>query len=129
MINQKIKKYLRSHKKIAQLIEALPFLGPTLIGFFVFVLTPVVTAFGYSFTYWDLLTPPKWIGLDNYQFLVQSSLFWKVIKNTFWYIIMYVPAALILPLFAAILLKTRMCFQRTKSFSLRLTQLKTLVKR
>ena len=67
-------------------------------------LGPIVAAFLLSFTSWDLLSPPEWIGFANYKFMFTNKLFWKVIGNTFLYLIMYVPLVLILPLLAAMLL-------------------------
>lgn len=96
--------FLKRHKGIAQFLAAMPFIGPTVIGFTFFVMGPVVASFVLSFTSWDLLTPPKWIGLENYRFMLANSLFWKVIGNTFLYLILYVPLALILPLLIALLL-------------------------
>ena len=100
--------FLRRHKRLAQFVEALPFIGPTLIGFTFFVLGPVLASLVLSFTSWDLISPPQWIGLENYKFMFTNNLFWRVIKNTFLYLILYVPAALVLPLLAALLLNRRL---------------------
>ncbi len=72
---------------------ALCFLLPNLIGFLLFTAWPVVASLGLSFTSWDLLTPPRWVGLDNYVELLgfhQSAEglrandpnFWKYLGNT-----------------------------------------------
>ena len=39
---------------------------PNIIGFVLFMLVPVVATFVLSFTKYDMLTPPKFIGLQNY---------------------------------------------------------------
>jgi multiple sugar transport system permease protein len=96
--------FWKKHKGLSQWLIALPFIGPTLIGFTVFVIGPIIASFVLSFTSWDLLTPPQWIGLENYRFMVGNTLFWTVIQNTFLYLILYVPAAIVLPLLVAILL-------------------------
>jgi multiple sugar transport system permease protein len=103
-----MKKFFQRHRSTAQFATALPFIGPTLIGFTFFVLGPVIASLILSFTSWDLLTTPKWVGLQNYQFMFSNKLFWKVILNTFIYVILYVPAALIIPLLAALLLNRRL---------------------
>src|SRR5688500_12712281 len=42
------------------------FLLPWFIGFFVLTIGPIITSLYLSFTHFDLLTPPRWAGLDNY---------------------------------------------------------------
>ncbi|WP_344983843.1 sugar ABC transporter permease [Deinococcus rubellus] len=81
------------------------FLAPSLLLFAVFVLLPVLAAFGISFSKWDLFTAPHWAGLDNYrQLLFEDKLFHKVLRNTFVYVIGTVPVQMILALFVALLL-------------------------
>ncbi|AZI44369.1 sugar ABC transporter permease [Deinococcus psychrotolerans] len=81
------------------------FLAPSLLLFMVFVLLPVLAAFGISFSSWDLFTAPHWAGLDNYrQLLFEDKLFHKVMRNTFFYVIWTVPVQMILAFFVALLL-------------------------
>lgn len=81
------------------------FLLPSFLLFLVFVLLPVLAAFGISFAHWDLFTPPKWAGLDNYrQLIFEDKLFHKVLGNTVWYVIGTVPVQMILAFFIALLL-------------------------
>jgi multiple sugar transport system permease protein len=62
-----------------------------------------------GFTKWDLLTPPKWIGLGNYQTMFfDTPLFWKTLTNALYYTLLYVPGAVILPLFVAVLMNQRL---------------------
>jgi multiple sugar transport system permease protein len=96
-----------------QFLQALPFLAPTIFGFFVFVSGPVVAALAFSFTKWDLLTPPKWVGLGNYQQMASMPLFWKTLGNTFYYTVLYLVPGIILPLLAAIFLN-----QKAKAISI-----------
>lgn len=92
-----------------QWLEALPYLLPTLIGFFVFILGPVVASFLLGFTSWDLLTPPKWIGLENYRnMLFEMPLFWQMLRNTFYYTVLFVPASVILPLIVAVVMNQQL---------------------
>lgn len=108
---------LQSHRRrgwrgrrpgLAQWLEALPFLLPTIIGFFVFISGPVVAAFVLGFTKWDLLTPPKWVGLGNYsQMFTAMPLFWKTVGNTFQYTILYLAPGVILPLIVAIFMNQK----------------------
>ncbi|MEF2073923.1 carbohydrate ABC transporter permease [Consotaella aegiceratis] len=55
---------------------------------------PTFHAFWLSFTDWNLLRPPAFIGLDNYARLMGDPLFWKVFKNTFLYLIIGTPVSL-----------------------------------
>jgi multiple sugar transport system permease protein len=65
---------------------ALVFLAPSLLGFLVFIFAPVMGGFFLSFTEWDMLTPPKWIGLNNYITIFKADpLFWLSLKNTLLY--------------------------------------------
>ena len=94
---------------LAQWLAALPYLLPTIIGFFVFVLGPVVASFLLSFTQWDVLTPPQWIGLGNYaKMFFDMPLFWKTLSNTFYYTMLYVPAGVILPLLVAVVMNQQL---------------------
>ena len=46
------------------------FLSPWLIGFTIFIAIPLLVTFGLSFTRYDLLGDPTWIGLSNYERLL-----------------------------------------------------------
>ena len=60
------------------------FLAPYAILFFVFFVTPVVISIFYSFTYYNILTPPKYIGLQNYTNLILADdVFLTSVQNTF----------------------------------------------
>lgn len=81
------------------------FLAPSFAGFLVFVLLPVVAALAISFTDWNLLSPPKWVGLHNYQALVTTDpIFGQVLRNTLLFTVGTVPARVVLSLLLAVLL-------------------------
>ncbi|MGI8747043.1 MAG: carbohydrate ABC transporter permease [Deinococcus sp.] len=81
------------------------FLAPSLLLFLVFVLLPVLAAFGISFTRWDLFTPPHFAGFQNYADLIlRDKLFHKVLGNTLFYVVGTVPIQLLLALGIALLL-------------------------
>ena len=56
---------------------ALVFVAPALIGFVLFYLVPTVRGIYLSFTKFNLLTPPKFNGLDNYVRMVPDPGFWN----------------------------------------------------
>jgi multiple sugar transport system permease protein len=59
------------------------FMIPFGILFLIFVIAPVLTAAFLSFTYFNVLEPPRWIGLSNYRLLfVEDDVFTIAIKNT-----------------------------------------------
>ncbi len=80
------------------LLVALIFLLPNLIGFLVFTARAVVEAFRLSFYRADLLTPEVWVGLGNYERLLNDQLFHKVLLNTAYYAFTSVPLAIIVGL-------------------------------
>ncbi len=74
------------------------FLLPSLLGVGIFVAIPVLASFGLSFAHWNMLSPPKFVGLQNYTELIADPLFWKVMGNTFYYalavVVLEIPIAL-----------------------------------
>jgi multiple sugar transport system permease protein len=80
------------------------FLAPTLIIFFLFTVLPSLMAFFLSLTRYDILTPIKWIGLQNYQRLLGDSVFFVTLRNMLLYVVLFVPLMVILSLLIAIAL-------------------------
>jgi len=84
------------------------FLLPFFLGLLFFILGPVVAAFAISFTSWDLLSPPQWIGLDNYREMMSDPLFWIALKNTVYFTVVSVPVTLLLALGLAALMNRKL---------------------
>jgi multiple sugar transport system permease protein len=84
------------------------FLAPFFIGLLLFIVGPVVAAFAISFTTWDLLSPPQWIGMENYQELMGDNLFWIALKNTVYFTAVSVPVTLLLALGLATLMNRKL---------------------
>ncbi len=83
---------------------ALLFLLPQLIGLLAFVAVPLGISLYYSFTKWDLVAPaPNWIGLANWDYLVQDDRIPTVLWNTAKFILWGTTSFLLLSLFAALL--------------------------
>lgn len=53
-------------KSLKKLLIAGCFLLPNFLGFFIFTFLAVLASLTLSFTQWDLLTPPRWVGLSNF---------------------------------------------------------------
>jgi len=83
------------------------FLAPTLIGLAVLSAGPIIAAFGISLTKWDLLTAPKFVGLDNFATLLGDPRFRMALRNTVFYVLTSVPIGLVLGLGIAMALNQR----------------------
>ncbi len=77
---------------------------PWLIGFLVFTAGPMVFSAYLVFTEWELLTPPRWVGLANFRFLLEDQMFRNTLWNTFIYTVISVPLQLLVALGVALLL-------------------------
>ena len=68
------------------------FLSPWLIGFSIFIGIPLLVTVGLSFTRYNLLGDPTWVGLANYErmFTTDRQL-WPAIGNTLWFVAIAVP--------------------------------------
>lgn len=85
-------------------IDCYVFMLPAILGILLFWLGPMIASFVLSFTRYDLLSNPTWIGLDNYQLLLDDELFWKSLRVTAAYSAISVPLILVLALGLATLL-------------------------
>jgi len=98
---------------------ALLFLAPTLIGLAVLSAGPILATLAISLTTWDLLTPPKLVGLDNFTALLSDDRFMKALRNTFFFTIVSVPLGLAIAYGLALALNQRIrgiSFIRTAYF-------------
>ena len=67
-------------------------MSPWLVGFSVFFGYPLVMSAYLSFNHYDLLSPPRWVGLGNYRYLFGTDpQVWTAVKNTLWIIAVAVP--------------------------------------
>ncbi len=83
-------------------VEGYACILPWLIGFLAFVAGPMVAAFAISFTDWSMLTPPRWVGVGNYQRMLADPLFYAVLYNTAFISFLSVPLQLALALVIAL---------------------------
>ncbi len=82
-------------------------ISPWLLGFFVFILGPLVASFWFSLTRWDLLSPARFVGLRNYARMLEDELFWTSLGVTVRYTLMYIPSELVGGLLLALLMNQR----------------------
>jgi multiple sugar transport system permease protein len=81
-------------------------LSPWIAGFAVFFGYPLVMSVYLSFTHYDLLNPPRWIGLANYKYMFGDDRhqIWSSIYNTLWIIVVGVPLQVLFAFGIAVML-------------------------
>jgi sn-glycerol 3-phosphate transport system permease protein len=85
-------------------------LAPTAILLLVFFFWPLLSAVYRSLFAWDLLTPPRWVGLDNYRVLLSSGEIWHAFWTTLVFSIVVVIGSMSLGLALALALNRRGAF-------------------
>jgi multiple sugar transport system permease protein len=85
-------------------LAGLAFISPWLIGFLVFTAGPMVVSLGLSLTDYDVLRPPRFIGLDNYQRLIDDPRLGLSLYNSFFYALFHVPLSIVVALCLALML-------------------------
>jgi multiple sugar transport system permease protein len=84
------------------------FLIPTVLGYLIFSLLPMFSALYLSFTDWDVIGgAPDWIGIENYIDIFKSAEFYRVLKNTLKFIVMYIPTIMISSFLVATLFNSK----------------------
>jgi len=83
------------------------FLAPSLLVIAVFVLYPIGAVVYYSFTEYNIVTPPVWVGLRNYQQLFQDDIFWKAMGHSFTYLLV-TPIIICLSILLAIVVNRKL---------------------
>jgi multiple sugar transport system permease protein len=97
-----------TRRVLLQNLEGWLFALPWIIGLLVFFLGPMLASVYFSFTRYAGVTPPVWIGLDNYvELLTRDPLTWHSLLITTLYAVISVPLNLCLGLGVAILLNQR----------------------
>jgi multiple sugar transport system permease protein len=83
------------------------FVAPWIIGFLTLTLGPMVASLVLSLTNYDAIrfTPDRFVGLANYERLVEDPLVWTSLGNTLFFSVLYVPASVLLGLGLALLLE------------------------
>src|SRR5262245_50933741 len=72
-------------------IEGLLYISPFLLGFLIFTAYPMIASLYLSFTKYNIISPPTWIGLDNYhEAFFQDAQFWTSLKRTLYFAVLNV---------------------------------------
>ncbi len=81
--------------------------SPFVLGLLLWTLGPMFYSLYLSLTNWDLLTPAKWTGLDNYQKMLTDPLTWTALRVTTTYALGSIPLTMALGLGLALLLNSK----------------------
>jgi multiple sugar transport system permease protein len=96
------------------MLTGLMFVSPWLLGFLLWTLYPLLSSAYYSFTRYDLIKPPIWIGLGNFkEIFTDDPRFWTVVYNTLFYVGLSVPLGVMVAFLLATLLNTKIVARST----------------
>jgi multiple sugar transport system permease protein len=96
-----------SRPRLRSLLKGLLFISPALVGLAFFTILPMVQSLYYSFTDYNVLQPPFWVGLENYQALLKDRVFGIALRNTLIMVLIALPIHIIFDLAMAFLLNTK----------------------
>lgn len=88
-------------------IQGYLYLTPWALGFLIFTFVPMVASLYLSLTSYNIVSPPKFVGLDNYARLTEDPLVRKSLGNTFYYALIFVPLHIVGSLCCATLLNQK----------------------
>ncbi|MEH7307888.1 carbohydrate ABC transporter permease [Neobacillus drentensis] len=98
----------RKKKKMnKEAITALLFIAPTFLGLLIFYLLPAIASFVLSFSNWDGITTPVFVGLENIQSLLQDPSFQRSIINTIVFTIVSVPLSVVIATLVSLMLNQK----------------------
>jgi multiple sugar transport system permease protein len=83
---------------------ALIFILPWIIGFVIFTAGPMLWSLLISFTRYNVIRPPVFIGLENYEFLLTDRRIPLTLFNTMFYTVLHVPLQILISLGLALML-------------------------
>lgn len=110
----------RASLSFRQSLPGYAFIAPWLVGFLVFTAGPMIASLVISLHSWSMLSPPAWLGFENYEIILsEDPLFPVTLWNTAFYVALAVPASIVVGLTLAMLLHNQlpgMGFFRTMVF-------------
>ncbi|MEZ4634471.1 MAG: sugar ABC transporter permease [Caldilineaceae bacterium] len=83
------------------------FIMPFVLGFLLWFLFPALIAVWLTFTDWNLIRPPRFVGFENILDLGTDKLFWQSLKVTTIYTLVSVPTTLVMGFCLALLMNTK----------------------
>ncbi|MEU3741669.1 MULTISPECIES: sugar ABC transporter permease [unclassified Streptomyces] len=97
-------------RRRSETVTAWAFISPAVLVILGLSVLPVVWSLLLSFQANDLVTPSRWVGLDNYRALSQDPHFSQAVRNTLLYTVLYVPLSIVIGLALALALNRRIRF-------------------
>ena len=98
----------RRRRRWRDALTAYAFIAPWIIGFVIFTGGPIIASFVLSFFKWRMISPPSYVGFDNYvRMFTEDEWFRTSICVTFRYLLLFVPMAQVLALLLALLLNQK----------------------
>ena len=94
----------RSGRRRGQAPLALLLIAPAVIGFALFYAYPTLQGIYYSFTNFRVLSPPTWVGLDNFRELVGDDVFWHSLLVTVYFVVLSVVFGVLASLVTAVIM-------------------------
>ncbi|MFI1092826.1 carbohydrate ABC transporter permease [Streptomyces sp. NPDC020917] len=93
-----------SHRALKEFIAGHLFILPAILGLGLLAVYPLVTSGYHAFTDWNGLTPAKWTGWKNFDYVLRHDpTFWPSLRATGLFVLMSVPASLVVGLALAVL--------------------------
>ncbi len=83
------------------------FIAPTVLGLLVFYMLPAIGSFALSFTKWNGISTPEYVGLENIIRLIQDTSFIRSVINTFVFTLVSVPLSVVIALLISLLLNQK----------------------
>ena len=80
---------------------------PWIVGFLLFTLGPMLYSLYASFTQYNIIKTPEWIGLENFTNIFGDRFFWKSLENTFWMVVVKTPIVMLVAISIALLLNVK----------------------
>ncbi|RAV16403.1 carbohydrate ABC transporter permease [Paenibacillus contaminans] len=80
---------------------------PLLLGI-ALVYFSALFGFAMSFTSWDIVRKAEWVEMSNYRTMIGDELVWKAMRNTLFFLLITIPAKLVIGFFLAVLLNQKL---------------------
>ena len=88
----------------SDLLLAVAMIAPAFVGFIVFLLWPTLNGIWLSFTNYNLLTQPEFVGFKNYLRMLEDPVFWNAAGVTVYYVVVNIGVQTVLALLIAVLM-------------------------
>ena len=99
-----LNRFRLTHEDRRNLRTALPFIAPWIVGFLAFTVYPIFYSLYLSFTQYSGFGDAKFIGLDNYRYLIHDPLLWQSLYNTLYYTALAVPIGVVVAIALALMM-------------------------